>query len=170
MQTMKLTVAIFLMLFVINVVIAENSSGPAAIYEVAEHVAVQIDANAPRVAISPELYGFFFEEINHAGDGGLYAELVENRDFEANTIPQGWRVDVNNVFTPLGWRTRPWFDSNLPSWSLVASDGAEGTIQQDTASPLNERNPHSLHLTVSKPGKRCGASKRWILGHEFSDR
>ena len=33
------------------------------------------------VALSPDLYGVFFEEINHAGDGGLYAELVRNRDF-----------------------------------------------------------------------------------------
>lgn len=32
---------------------------------------------------------FFFEEINHAGDGGLYAELVQNRSFEEHTLPHG---------------------------------------------------------------------------------
>lgn len=33
-----------------------------------------------------DLYGVFFEDINHAADGGLYAELVRNRSFEFNTI------------------------------------------------------------------------------------
>ena len=41
-----------------------------------------IDASQPGIAVSPRLYGIFFEEINHAGEGGLYAEMVQNRDFE----------------------------------------------------------------------------------------
>ena len=32
--------------------------------------------------ITDDHYGIFYEEINHAGDGGLYAELVRNRSFE----------------------------------------------------------------------------------------
>ena len=36
-------------------------------------------------AISPELIGIFFEDINYGADGGLYAELVQNRDFEYST-------------------------------------------------------------------------------------
>ncbi len=32
--------------------------------------------------VSPMLYGIFFEDINYAGDGGLYGELVANRSFE----------------------------------------------------------------------------------------
>ena len=32
--------------------------------------------------ISSSMYGVFFEEINHAGDGGLYAELVQNRSLK----------------------------------------------------------------------------------------
>lgn len=43
-----------------------------------------IDAGERGDAISPTLYGIFFEEINHAGDGGLYAELVANRSFAKN--------------------------------------------------------------------------------------
>ncbi len=34
--------------------------------------------------ISPDLFGLFFEDINYAADGGLYAELVQNRSFEYN--------------------------------------------------------------------------------------
>lgn len=41
--------------------------------------------------VTDDHYGIFFEEINHAGDGGLYAELVRNRSFEDNVgNPDGW--------------------------------------------------------------------------------
>lgn len=40
--------------------------------------------------ISPLQYGIFFEEINNAGDGGLYAELIRNRCFEDASAPDYW--------------------------------------------------------------------------------
>ncbi len=43
--------------------------------------------------IQPTMYGLFFEDINYAADGGLYAELVKNRSFEfPNNNLQGWKV------------------------------------------------------------------------------
>ncbi|MBQ8098006.1 MAG: carbohydrate binding domain-containing protein [Bacteroidaceae bacterium] len=52
-----------------------------------------IDALQQGAAISPSLYGLFFEEINHAGDGGLYAELIRNRSFEDNEVqPESWEA------------------------------------------------------------------------------
>ena len=43
-------------------------------------------------------YGIFFEEINHAGDGGLYAELIRNRSFEDNlSAPEYWTVDRGEI-------------------------------------------------------------------------
>ena len=41
---------------------------------------VHVDQNGP--TISPTLYGIFFEEINRAGDGGIYAEMVRNGEFK----------------------------------------------------------------------------------------
>ena len=41
-----------------------------------------VEVGRPGVAISPTPYGIFFEDINHAADGGLYAELIRNRSFE----------------------------------------------------------------------------------------
>lgn len=38
------------------------------------------------VEVSPDLYGLFYEDINNAADGGIYAELVRNRSFEAFTF------------------------------------------------------------------------------------
>ena len=45
-------------------------------------VTIHVDASNPGVKVSPNLYGIFFEDINHAADGGLYAELISNRSFE----------------------------------------------------------------------------------------
>lgn len=41
-------------------------------------------------AIQPTMYGLFFEDINYAADGGLYAELVKNRSFEFPQSLMGW--------------------------------------------------------------------------------
>lgn len=51
-------------------------------------ITMNIDATRRGPAISNYQYGLFFEEINHAGDGGLYAELVRNRSFEEGL--SGW--------------------------------------------------------------------------------
>jgi alpha-N-arabinofuranosidase len=134
---------------------------------------ITIDASSPQRALSPEMYGIFFEEISHAGDGGLYAEMVQNRDMEASIIPAGWHREGGNVYTPLGWEARNasqdeqtssnrrrepwqapvWFDSDLPGWSLLAKGDVEGSMQLDDTQPLNDRNPHSLKLTVTTMGK-----------------
>ena len=53
-------------------------------------VAVTVDAANPGHAVSPLLFGAFFEEINFAGVGGLYAELVRNRAFMDWCTPTSW--------------------------------------------------------------------------------
>ena len=44
---------------------------------------LSINSSSVGAPVSPRLFGLFFEEINHAGDGGLYAELIRNRNFDA---------------------------------------------------------------------------------------
>jgi alpha-L-arabinofuranosidase len=53
-------------------------------------LALTVDTANPGHAVSPELYGAFFEEINYAGVGGLYAELIQNRAFMATDTPAQW--------------------------------------------------------------------------------
>jgi alpha-L-arabinofuranosidase len=53
-------------------------------------IGINVNAGLRGDTISPTLYGIFFEEINHAGDGGLYAELVANRSFESNTTDKNY--------------------------------------------------------------------------------
>ena len=47
---------------------------------------------------SPYQWGLFFEEINHAGDGGLYAELVRNRSFEESQYDNGWQAVSSSIY------------------------------------------------------------------------
>jgi alpha-L-arabinofuranosidase len=85
---------------------------------------VQVDR--PGVRTSPHLYGVFFEEINHAGDGGLYAEMVRNRDFQ-ETTKEG---------EPAGWALR--------------TDGqAHGAMALDPDKPLNPATARSLRLDIA---------------------
>ncbi|MDR0865231.1 MAG: carbohydrate binding domain-containing protein, partial [Candidatus Symbiothrix sp.] len=51
-----------------------------------------IDTQKPGAAIQPTMYGLFFEDINYAADGGLYAELIKNRSFEFPQNLMGWNT------------------------------------------------------------------------------
>lgn len=51
---------------------------------------LEIDASNFQAEIAPTMYGIFFEDINFAADGGLYAELVKNRSFEFTLPKMGW--------------------------------------------------------------------------------
>lgn len=82
-------------------------------------------------AISKNLIGIFFEDINYAADGGLYAELVQNRDFEYSEKDNG-RWD------------------NLSYWQTEG--GCD--IVLSTERPIHKNNPHYITLTTSTPGAR----------------
>ena len=57
---------------------------------------LDIDLKKAGAPIQPTMYGIFFEDINFAADGGLYAELVKNRSFEFPNDPlQGWKAFGN---------------------------------------------------------------------------
>lgn len=51
-----------------------------------------IQAGKPGAEIQATMYGLFFEDINYAADGGLYAELVKNRSFEFPQHFMGWKT------------------------------------------------------------------------------
>src|SRR4051794_29712588 len=51
---------------------------------------ITVSVNKPITAVSPTMWGIFFEDINFAADGGLYAEMVKNRSFEFYNPFMGW--------------------------------------------------------------------------------
>ncbi|KAH0891148.1 hypothetical protein HID58_053577 [Brassica napus] len=96
---------------------------------------VTLQVNASNVAgrlIPDTLFGIFFEEINHAGAGGLWAELVSNRGFEA------------------GGQNTP---SNIWPWSIVG-DQSSIYVVTDRSSPF-ERNKIALRMDVICDSSGC---------------
>ncbi|MGV3613892.1 MAG: alpha-L-arabinofuranosidase C-terminal domain-containing protein [Fimbriimonas sp.] len=95
-------------------------------------VPISIDASKTVTKVSPSLYGIFFEEINQAGDGGIYAELIRNRGLEGT-------------------------GDNLPTgWQALEGEG-QGSVTLDTASPLNEARRRSLKIERTSQEARFGA-------------
>ena len=78
-----------------------------------------VQANKPGVEIQPTMYGIFFEDINFGADGGLYAEMVENRSFEFPQRLMGWNTFGNVTLSDV----KPAFDRN-PHYVTLESAGA----------------------------------------------
>lgn len=83
--------------------------------------------------ISDLLMGIFFEDINYSADGGLYAELIQNRDFEYD--PSDREGDKN-------W-------NSTHSWKL---EGENATFTVSTSDPIHPNNPHYAVLKTNQPG------------------
>jgi alpha-N-arabinofuranosidase 1 len=83
--------------------------------------------------ISDLLIGIFFEDINYSADGGLYAELIQNRDFEYD--PSDREGDKN-------W-------NSTHSWKL---EGENATFTVSTSDPIHPNNPHYAVLKTNQPG------------------
>ena len=63
----------------------------ASLQAQAQHV-MNVNTQKLGAPVSPTMYGLFFEDINYAADGGLYAELVKNRSFEFPNPFTGWDI------------------------------------------------------------------------------
>ncbi len=100
---------------------------------------LNIDAGDEIHDISDLLFGIFFEDINFAADGGLYAEMVANRSFEYTEIAAG---------------------DALYAWNSVG--GAELNVTNDVETALNENNTSYLVLTNNSQS-RAGIANRGFL-------
>src|SRR6478736_2804405 len=62
----------------------------SGVYASAQKNNLQVDVAKTVTKIEPTMYGVFFEDINFAADGGLYAEMIKNRSFEFQFPMMGW--------------------------------------------------------------------------------
>lgn len=92
--------------------------GAMAVVATAQTHQFNIQANKLGAPVQPTMYGIFFEDINFGADGGLYAEMVENRSFEFPSHLMGWgtfgNVSVSDV--------KPAFERN-PHYVTLLSAG-----------------------------------------------
>ncbi|MEV1022482.1 alpha-L-arabinofuranosidase C-terminal domain-containing protein [Streptomyces sp. NPDC050264] len=109
---------------------------------------VTVDPSRTGATIDDSMYGVFFEDINRAADGGLYAELVQNRSFEYTTAD-------NKAYTP------------LTAWT---AGGTARTVDDDGR--LNARNRTYLSLgadaSVTNSGYGTGITVAKGRTYDFS--
>lgn len=130
---------------------------------------IYVDMGTRGHDVSKSMYGMFFEEINHAGDGGLYAEMIQNRGFEEQDVPSGMTYRDGRVYTAdniqnyygldypgAKWRTWNLDELKYKGWGFTAS-GLRYTKDVTTpASPLNVNTPNALHLVITEKTKDSG--------------
>ncbi|MGN6872593.1 MAG: LamG-like jellyroll fold domain-containing protein [Solirubrobacteraceae bacterium] len=115
--------------------------GASAIKQLAGPGTLSVNASQAGPRINPPQFGEFLEEINHSGDGGVYAELIRNRDLKEDA-------------------------SSPVYWSAVTGGGASGSVALDTTQGPTTANPVSLELSVGSvpAGGRVGVANAGYFG------
>jgi alpha-N-arabinofuranosidase len=98
---------------------------------------LDVDVGRPGPAIPASFYGLMTEEINHSYDGGLLAELIQNRTFQD--------------------------DAKRPThWSIAAGSNGHARIRMDSGDPVNGALPVSLRLDLA--GGQAGVANDGYWG------
>ena len=106
-----------------------------------QRATLDVDVSKPGPALPPNFYGLMTEEINHSYDGGLFAELIQNRTFQ-DPVPRG----------------RTALPQDLPiHWSLIGN----GKASIDHKDPVNAALPLSLRLELTGDSAGVGNDGYW---------
>jgi alpha-L-arabinofuranosidase len=98
-----------------------------------------VDTTQPGHRVSPMLYGIFFEDINCSADGGIYAELVRNRNFEDS--------------------------DKAEHWSSLSEGAATAVLAIDETHPASSGNPRSLKVVAQASANgRAGVANEGFWG------
>jgi alpha-L-arabinofuranosidase len=115
--------------------INENFTDDSVRFKGLKPVTANINVNfSQKKNISDLLFGIFFEDINYAADGGLYAELIENRGFEYSLADK---------------------KGQDPSWDAKKAWSVSGnniSFAIDTLMPVHPNTKHYAVLNINKPG------------------
>lgn len=136
----------------------------SALITAAQTEPIRIDLGQKGAVVSPNLYGIFFEEISHAGDGGLYAELIQNRGFEEHVLPSGMTYRDGKAYAPdaMNYEHRnnrnwniPWNmeEKKMTGWKVT---GLKATVKGEVIeakTPLHQNTPHAMQLDIKKVQK-----------------
>lgn len=112
----------------------------------AQSATITADFSAAKTAVSKDLFGIFYEDINYAADGGLYGEMIQNRSFEYQNA-----------------RKQP-----TSAWENVNINGSKSSSKikaSKKGKPLNANNPTYGTLTVKALGD--GIANRGYDGIPF---
>lgn len=119
--------------------------------------------------VAPSMYGIFFEEINHAGDGGLYAELVKNRSFEELEMPEGYYAEgdilhpkevCNHLTGEVRHGSFRWTTEPVPGWILQTGENSSAEMKLTKENPKFQSASNNLKVTI----KDASAPVRLVNG------
>src|SRR5271169_4557720 len=99
-----------------TVLVSLNAACPAAEPSAPDVLTIHVDQ--PGIRINPMIFGLMTEEINHSYDGGLYAEMIANRNFKEGPA----------LFTE---------GPTANHWSLVSNGSAAASMSLDYTNPVN---------------------------------
>ena len=142
-----------------------------------ERASMKVYTDKVKNTVSPNLHGIFFEEISHGGEGGLYAEMIQNRGFEESRIPPGSIVEngmlnanpnkkphYNLNGRASDWRM-PWpVKTAMPYWKLSVAEGAKVDATISTENPLTAATPQSAILKIEQ---LSGTGKDYFINEGF---
>ncbi|WP_225976242.1 alpha-L-arabinofuranosidase C-terminal domain-containing protein [Mucilaginibacter ginsenosidivorax] len=97
-----------------------------------------IQADKIKTPIQKTMYGIFFEDINQAADGGVYAELIKNRSFE--------------------------FNMPMMAWDDHKKDGGEGRVEVINRATERPENPHFIKAYVTSETGSFGLENEGFRG------
>lgn len=139
-----------------------SAAGPL---QAADTGRLTVRVDQPGAEMSPLMYGLMTEEINYSYDGGLYAELIQNRIFRdpPDTRYRGRRRGPGGQADPV--TALP--PAPIPHWSVVAVGDARASIATDTSNPINTTAlTTSLRLTIdsARDDERAGVANDGYWG------
>ncbi len=124
---------------------------------------IAVKTKERKIPVTEHLYGIFFEDINRAGDGGLYPELIRNRSFEDSIPPldcttvddgyavvsgSGWRDEFNH-----GEGLSKWIRNNNTQYTPIpAWYSSNAAMELDTCDTLNPNRRAALAVDFGKEG------------------
>lgn len=120
---------------------------------------ISVDVARQGVEIPEGLWGIFYEEINRAGDGGLFPEMIYNMGFEEKNIPATTTFEDGNIVAPAkpnygnsqvrNFRFRFNADEPAEGWTLELNGASNAEMKVVTDNPLHKANPHSLEINLA---------------------
>jgi alpha-L-arabinofuranosidase len=103
-----------------------------------EVLKISVQADKSGAEIQPSMWGVFFEDINFAADGGIYAELVKNRSFE--------------------------FELPMTGWRMLSKQNGTGRMVANFYSPSRPSNPHFMRIYIDPSAGTFGFTNEGFRG------
>ncbi|MBZ9629526.1 alpha-L-arabinofuranosidase [Salegentibacter sp. LM13S] len=139
----------------------------------AQQTTLQVDTENVITEIEPTMYGIFFEDINFAADGGLYAEMIKNRSFEFDDPKMGWEEpnsdrhsfnENSGISRAVKYASDSTRNYNYMEVSVNDADGYEMINEGFRGMGVKEGENYRFSLMASQPGEGIKRINLQLIG------